>query len=291
MKTALFLAWLTFVAVAGAQEAFPAAVAAPAPAEAAAVAPPAEVLEPTFLYEITRHLYRWYMDESDVEKQSGEPDFPFWVRRADAPLDPGDRSALATILLPRMGIEVKVKKADYAIEELGLAVKSKGFRIVNVARVPVPAAPPPGTAVVPVEYAAMKDYLFRTRTQAEFPDEAMFERLRVALREHLGLDPGQREAGRHVVHVAPLSPVANELWVFLENRKLLVRFSSDVDLENPEMWAHQVLGVRTCDVLTQTVVSLDEAAGSNAFLTRDQIGRALFNCVVLGRRIEVVNPE
>ena len=146
MKTALFLAWLTFVAVAGAQEAFPAAVAAPAPAEAAAVAPPAEVLEPRFLYEITRHLYRWYMDESDVEKQSGEPDFPFWVRRADAPLDPGDRSALATILLPRMGIEVKVKKADYAIEELGLAVKSKGFRIVNVARVPVPAAPPGSSA-------------------------------------------------------------------------------------------------------------------------------------------------
>ena len=291
MKTALFLAWLTFVAVAGAQEAVPAAVAAPAPAEAAAVAPPAEVLEPTFLYEITRHLYRWYMDESDVDKQAGAPDFPFWVQRVDAPLDAGDRSALATILLPRMGIEVKVKKADYAIEELGLAVKSKGFRIVNVARVPVPAAPPPGTAVVPVEYAAMKDYLFRTRTQAEFPDEAMFERLRVALREHFGLDPGQREAGRHVVHVAPLSPVANELWVFLENRKLLVRFSSDVDLENPEMWKHQTLGVRTCDVLTQTVVSLDEAAGSNAFLTRDQIGRALFNCVVLGRRIEVVNPE
>ena len=291
MKTALFLAWLTFVAVAGAQEAVPAAVAAPAPAEAAAVAPPAEVLEPTFLYEITRHLYRWYMDESDVEKQSGEPDFPFWVRRADAPLDPGDRSALATILLPRMGIEVKVKKADYAIEELGLAVKSKGFRIVNVARVPVPAAPPPGTAVVPVEYAAMKDYLFRTRTQAEFPDEAMFERLRVALREHFGLDPGQREAGEHVVHVAPLSPVANELWVFVENKKLLVWFASDVDLENPETWEHQTLGVRTYDILDQTVVSLAEAAGSNAFLTRDQVGRALYNCIVLGRRLEVVVPR
>ena len=291
MKAVLVLALLWIAATAGAQEAVPAAAAAPAPAEAAAVAPPAEVLEPTFLYEITRHLYRWYMDESDVEKQAGELDFPFWVRRADAPLDPGDRSATATILLPRMGIEVKVKKADYAIEELGLAVKSKGFRIVNVARVPVPAAPPPGTAVAAVEYAAMKDYLFRTRTQAEFPDEAMFERLRGALREHLGLDPGKREAGEQVVHVAPLSPVANELWVFNENHKLLIRFSSDVDLENPETWAHQVLGVRTYDVLTQTVVSLDEAAGSNAFLTRDQIGRALFNCVVLGRRIAVVNPD
>ena len=291
MKAVLVLALLWIAAAAGAQEAVPAAAAAPAPAETAAVALPAEVLEPTFLYEITRHLYRWYMDESDVEKQSGEKDFPFWVRRAEAPLDAGDRSALATILLPRMGIEVKVKKADYAIEELGLAVKSKGFRIVNVARVPVPAEPPPGTAIAAVEYAAMKDYLFRTRTQAEFPDEAMFERLRVALREHFGLDPGQREAGRHMVHVAPLSPVANELWVFLESRKLLVRFASDVDLENPEMWKHQTLGVRTYDVLTQTVVALDEAAGSNAFMTRDQIGRALFNCVVLGRRIEVVNPE
>jgi hypothetical protein len=42
------------------------------------------------------------------------------------------------------------------------------------------------------------------------------------------------------------------------------------------------LGIRTYDVLTQTVVSLDEAAGSNEFLTRDQVGRALYNCIVLG---------
>ena len=45
------------------------------------------------------------------------------------------------------------------------------------------------------------------------------------------------------------------------------------------------------DVLNQTVVSHDEAPGSNAFLTRDQVGRALYNCVILGRRIEVTNPE
>ena len=36
----------------------------------------------------------------------------------------------------------------------------------------------------------------------------------------------------------------------------------------------------------QTVVSLDEVAGSNAYMTRDQVGRALFNCIVLGRRLE-----
>ena len=262
--------------------------AAPAPA---AAAPPAELLEKPYLCEVTRHLYRWYMDEADVEKNSPAPTFPFWVRRAEVALDEGDRSRIATILLPRLGIEVQVKKADYAIEELGLEVRAKGFRIANVARVPVPAAPPPGTAVVELDPAEMREYLFRTRFQSEFPDDAMIERLRRALREHFGLDPAAREAGRHVVHVAPLSPVANELWVFVENKKLLVRFASDVDLENPAMWEHQSLAVRTYDVLNQTVVSLHEVPGSNAFLTRDQVGRALYNCLVLGRRLEVVVPE
>ena len=268
---------------AGAQEAAPAMAVA---------APPAELMEKTYLCEVTRHLYRWYMDEADVEREAPPAaDFAFWVRRAEVPLDAGDRSQLATILLPLLGIEVQVKKADYAIAELDLEVRSRGFRIVNVARVVAPAEPPPGTAVVEVDPADMRDDLFRTRFQAEFPDAAMFERLRRALREHFGLDPEEREAGRHVVHVAPLSPVANELWVFVENKKLLVRFASDVDLENPETWAHQTLGVRTYDVLSQTVVSHNEAPGSNAFLTRDQVGRALYNCIVLGKRIVVVNPE
>ena len=119
----------------------------------------------------------------------------------------------------------------------------------------------------------------------------MFERLRVAVRAHAGLDPEKRDPGEHVVHVAPLSPVANELWVFWENRKMLIRFASDLDLENPAMWEHQTLGIRTYDILNQTVVALGEAAGSNAYLTRDQVGRALYNCIVLGRRLAAANPE
>ena len=44
------------------------------------------------------------------------------------------------------------------------------------------------------------------------------------------------------------------------------------------------------DIDEQTVVSLDEVAGSNAYLTRDQVGRALFNCIVLGKRM-ILNPS
>lgn len=272
------------VAVAGAQD----APVAPPPA---AGAPPAEVVAPTYLYEVLRHLYRWYLDESDVERRPDGAEFSMWVRRLDVPLDPGDRSEYAEIGLPGLGLAVKVKKANYASEELGAQVASRGFRIVNVARVELPTAAPLGSAVVPVPMAEMRDYLFRTRNESTYPDAALLERLRVALRLQLGLDPEKREAGEQVVHVAPLSPVANELWVFWENRKMLIRFAADFDLDNPAMWEHQALAIRTYDVETQTVVSLHEAPGSNEFLTRDQVGRALYNCVILGRRLATANPD
>jgi hypothetical protein len=68
---------------------------------------------------------------------------------------------------------------------------------------------------------------------------------------------------------------------------MLIRFASDIDLANPTVWEHEELAVRTYDIDRQVVVSLDEAAGSNAFLTRGQVGRVLYNCMVLGRRIEL----
>lgn len=290
MKTRIILALaLLSAAVASAQKPDAPAPQPAAPA-AGVAAPPAELLDQRYLFEVVRHLFRWYMDEGDVEKIAGCADFPFWVRRLDAKMDEGDRSQIAEIILPLAGISASVKKADYTIEELGAVIRSSGFRIVNVARIQPPADPPKDFTVVTVKFEEMKDYLFRTRQQAEFPDETMFERLRTALREHFQLDPAGREEGEHVVHVAPLSPVANELWVFVEKKKLLVRYASDLDLENPALWAHQSLAVRSYDILNQTVVSLHEAPGSNAFLTRDQVGRALYNCVILGRRVVVINP-
>ena len=289
MKRLIFLAALLLAAMARAQAAAPAA--APAVSEPAVAAAPAELTEPTYLYEVIRHLYRWFLDENDLERRPDGSAFDMWVRRLDVKLDAGDRSEFAEIDLPALGIAVRVKKADYTSEDLGVDVKSRGFRIVNVERTDLPAEPPAGSAVVTVPVAEMRDYLFRTRTQAEYPDAAMLARLRTALLLHLGLDPEKREAGEQIVHIAPLSPVANELWVFWENKKMLIRFASDIDLENPAMWAHQALAIRTYDILTQTVVSLNEVPGSNEFLTRDQVGRALFNCVILGQRLARVNPE
>ncbi len=251
---------------------------------------PAEVLETPYLFEVARHLYRWYLDEDDVEKVAASKTFPFWVRALDVDLDEGDKSQFAEVVMPLVGMSVKLKKADYRIEEIGMEVKTDNFKIVNVARVSPPKRPSSDYTVVDVDFKEMREFLFKTRSQVEFPSDELIERLRVALRKELKLDPNKRDPGEHIVHLSPLSPVANELWVYIEKHQMLVRYASDIDLANPAVWEYEDLGVRTYDVYNQVVLSMEEAAGSNAFMTRDQIGRALYNCVVLGKRLVMNNP-
>ena len=245
-----------------------------------------ELLAKPYLYEVVRHLYRWYMDETDVLKTTPGKEFIFWVRDLHPKLDPGDRSRVGEIVLPQLGIAVRVKQADYTIEETGTKVKNETFKITNVGRIDVPQKAPAGFVPVKVDYTEMRDYLFRTRSQAEFPDEVLVERLRRSTRGELLKEGGDElPFGEQIVHLSPLSPVANELWVLWENGRKLIRFASDIDLADPLVWDFDELAIRIFDLDNQVVVSLEEAAGSNAYLTRDQVGRALFNCVVLGRRL------
>ena len=48
----------------------------------------------------------------------------------------------------------------------------------------------------------------------------------------------------HVVHLSPLSEVANEVWMFWETGRMLIRFASDIDLENSAVWDHDELAVQ-----------------------------------------------
>jgi hypothetical protein len=253
---------------------------------------PAELVQPAYLYEVVRHLYRWYLDEAEVERVVQAKQFVFWVRRLDTRLDPGDQSQLGEIVLPQLGISAKVKKADYVIEELQTAVKSQTFKITQVTRVNTPATAPGDYTVVAVDMKEMLDYLFRTRNQCDYPDAALLERMRQALRKELiqtGAFPTNAAPAEQVVHLAPLSPVANEIWVYWETGRKLLHFASDIDLSNPAVWQHETMMVRVFDLDQQVVLTHEEAPGSNRFLTRHQVGRALFNCMLLGQRVVVTS--
>ena len=94
MRFLLVMAVLGSVVAAWAQETPSVAL------EAAGAAPPAELTDMDFLCQITQHLYRWYMDEADVEKktEAKAETFIYWVRRLDVKLDEGDRSVIGELL-------------------------------------------------------------------------------------------------------------------------------------------------------------------------------------------------
>jgi hypothetical protein len=242
------------------------------------------------LSEVARHLYRWHLDEKDFEGLGGEKTLTFLIRPLSPTLDAGDRSLYAEILIPRLSTVVRMKKTDYTIEELSLVVRSDRFKIVNVEKVDRMPADPALAATVEYPVRTMLDYLFAHRAQPDPPSPDFLERLKAAVRQEVGQRVGPRTVDA-TVHFAPLSPVANEVWAYWEEPKWLLRWASDVEIGNPAVWEHESLALKIFDVVEQTVVAFSEAPGSNAYLTRDQVGRALYNCVVLGRKVTIPPPE
>jgi hypothetical protein len=270
--------------------------AAAAPCRAPAADPPAEVMEEPYLAEIALHLYAWFLDEKDFEPDRlGDGNtLVFRVRRPEVKADEGDKSEWADIRIPQLNLGVQVKRPDYAIEETGAAVCSTNFRIVNVYRLEPEDCEFPEEEdwrTVEGDMARMMETLRVSAARGTFPDPALSERLYLACCRQLQLDPEARGSGDQVIHLAPMSPVVNEVWAFLENQNLFMQFTSDSDIENPELWASQQLKVRVIDAANNTVVSMEEMPGSNVYVTRDQIGRLLYNCVVFGKRILVVTPD
>ena len=234
------------------------------------------------------------MDESEVEHIVSAKQIVFWVRRLEPKLDPGDHSVLGEILLPQLAISVKVKKADYTIEELGILVQSRTFKITQVTRGQVPSRSPHNCTVALVDMREMRDYLF-VPEPARLPDPVLIERLRYALRAQAAKEATlatNASTVEQVVHLAPLSPVANECWVFWESGRKLFYFASDIGLSNPAVWQHENLMARLFDLDQQVVVSHAEAPGSNRFLTRYQVSPpcsiALFLASAL--RCRLVHP-
>lgn len=248
-----------------------------------------ELRDTTYLYEVIGHLYRWYLDEMDVHQATATHNEAVLVRTLHPELDEGDSSRFAEVVLPVIGVRATVKQANYRIEELGVVVSNDTFKITRVDRVDMANLNRDAYTPVHLSREALRSYLFQHRNDVQFPSEVLLKRLRKAARAQIrahAADKGMappKEA--QAIHCSSLSPVANELWVFWELGRVLLQFSSDLDIANEDVWEHDRLRSKIFDVDDQVVVTLDEVPGSNAYLTRDQVGRALYNCVVLGKRV------
>lgn len=270
---------------------------------AAAVSPRAENVpesydpysqgEKEYAFELLRYLYRWYLDDDLFILNPGikqAEEIEFWIRSIRPEADENDKSRYIEVLLPIIQTEVIFKKADYEIPELGLHIQNDRYKVSTVDRYVSPPAAESEYVKIRYDKAEALEYLYETRNERAYPDEALQLRVDAALHERMGAEVPDGLEGDQLVYLAPVSLVSNEFWVFWENARKIIRFSSDADLNDPEFWISTNVGVDIYDLDHDIVISLIEKQGSNAFITKDAVGRILFNCVVLGKR-EAVTAE
>ena len=239
------------------------------------------------LYEVLQYLYRWYWAEEEVRPLFAQEETLLWWREVPAARDEGDRSRFLELYLPELHTEVVLKKADYELPERGVSIRNEHFHVLEVhRRGPIDEEE---WSSYRLHLGALMDYLLWKRSHREYPDASLTPYLAEAVAQAL-VNPARDFASRVEsreypleVHVAPLSPVGNDLWVYWEEGELLFKFESEADLSDPLAWETHRVHVETYDLRRQVVVSLAEVPGSNAFLTRHRVGRILYNCVVLGQ--------
>jgi hypothetical protein len=238
-----------------------------------------------------RYLYRWHLDETALLTIDDSPQIELRFRQRNVPLDEGDKSQYCELLVPQLQVRMLLKKADYEIPEMNLRINNEGFRIQQVERYEEPGAPRQAYETVQLPKKKIIEHLFATRNNSEYPDAVMMERMRKALREQWDVSGRPRPSEPQRCYVAPISPVSNDLWIYWESGGMVFRFTSDSDLNSAAYWDCEKMKARIYDLREQVVVSLAEAAGSNAFVTRDWAARVLFNCIVHGERLTIIPEE
>ena len=239
--------------------------------------------EAAFL-DLARYLYRWYLDENDYERFDPSRKGDLLIRRVTKIADAGDNSRYLEVVFPALGVTVDLKKADYRIAELKLHVKSGGYRITGVSRDAGSRETEAGDyARLDIDLDALYGRLFQTRLERQYPGDALLGQVQPHIVQLCDqLDETQRGKAKTFCF-APVQDIDNELWVFWEEGRRLFKYSSDIDLDTPDVFGADRFDVTVIDPVAQTVVSFEERPGDSRFVTRDQIARALFNCVILGK--------
>jgi len=248
---------------------------------------PAETREN--LLEILHHLYLWYYDQAFFPAGQEVTELKIYFRTMDRPLDHGDNSEFGELWVPGIQMLVELKRSDYHIEEIDYLVRDDFFKIRRVDRVASPPAPREDYRTTTISRAELREW-FSTKSHAA-PPLAPFlrQKLRTTLLEHQ-FDEQWDETAVHIFYTAPISPVSNDIWVLHENTNQLLQFSADMDISKPATWEKLSLRLRFHQLDPQLILTPDRERGGAPEITKDFVGRVLFNCLVLGNRIEVL-PE
>lgn len=248
------------------------------------------LLEKPFLFAVLEHVYRWHFDQSYVLEAGKLDTLEVWARRLHPRLDAGDRSEFAELWIPAVNTRVELKRSDYTIPEMNLAVVDRSFKVKRVTRQLRPPAARSNYQVRGYALSEVRDHLFATRANRVPLSETLRTAARKLIFEYLKKAHPAPFTEEQVLYVAPASSVCNDLWAFWETGRKIMLFSADLDLSDPGFAQLSQLRLEVIDLDKDVVASTREVPGSNAFVTKDWVGRLFFNCILYGERL-VRTPE
>jgi hypothetical protein len=249
-----------------------------------------QLQEKTNVFAILDYLYRWHFDQTHVPDADKQGTFEVWLRELHPPLDDGDRSEFAEMWIPAVNMRVELKRSDYMIPEMKLAVVDHAFKIEHVSLQLRPPAARSSYLVNRYPLSEVQDYLFDSRTNRVQMSDNLENAVWKLVFDYLIKVHPARFTQDQIVYVAPVSSVCNDLWAFWESNHKLMLFTADVDLSNSGFEELSQLRLEVIDLDKDVVDSTREVPGSNAFVTKDWAGRMFFNCILYGERI-VRTPE
>jgi hypothetical protein len=248
------------------------------------------LLQKQFVLDVVQHVYRWHFDQSYILERGKLDALEVWARPLHPQLDPGDRSEFAELWIPAVNIRVELKRSDYTIPEMNLAVVDHSFKVKRVSRQLHAPAARSEYEVGRYPVTEVQEYLFATRTNRVVLNDNLRSAARKLIVEYLNKAHPDPFIEDQVLHLAPISPVCNDFWAFWETGRKIMLFSADMDLSNPGFSQLSQLGLQVVDLDKDVVTSTKEVPGSNAFVTKDWVGRLFFNCILYGERL-VRTPE
>jgi hypothetical protein len=243
---------------------------------------------PDFQFEVLRYIYLWYLDDRFFVNTAEATSFEIWIRPVEPRTrDPEDKSRYAEMWVPAAQIQLKLKLADYPVPELNRHVKSPGYRIIRAEPLPEAPAARADYAVFTLDRQKISAHLTDTRNKPQVPDLALRQRLLDAMRETVKLHPPADPTAPQVFFLSTVSAVSGDLWILWINEKTAIRFGGELGADEPDLLAVLPLHTQLFDLRTKVVASLLETEGSTGYITKDWTGRILFQCLVLGERVEV----
>jgi hypothetical protein len=250
----------------------------------------AQLQEQPYVFAVLEYLYRWHFDQSYVLESGKQDTIEIWVRPLYPPVDAGDHSEFAEMWIPAVNTRVELKRSDYMIPEMNLAVMDRSFKIKRVTRQLNPPATRSNYQVSRYALVEVQDHLFDSRTNRVPMSDNLRTVARKLVLDYLYKAHPAPFTEDQIFYVAPVSSVCNDLWAFWETGRKIMLFSADMDLSNPGFEQLSQLRLEVIDLDKDVVASTEEVPGSNAFVTKDWVGRMFFNCILYGERI-VRTPE